>query len=58
MWEIGGDHADNAIQVESAKRKRQVPLDEHFDDCGDDVSFLTVDEPESKTFFGLLRNAV
>ena len=50
LWEIGGDHADNAIQAESSKRKRQVPLDEHFDDCGDDVSFLTVDDSESKAF--------
>ena len=46
-WEVG-DHADNAIQAESSKRKKQVPLDEVFDDCGDDVSFLTVDETEQK----------
>lgn len=43
-----GDHADNVIARASALRKKAVPIEEHFDDCGDDVSAITVDESKEK----------
>ena len=50
LFELG-DHADDAVAIESAKRKQQVPLDEVFDDCGDDTSQLELPEEVMFTYF-------
>ena len=42
-WVLG-DHADNEIQVVSAKRRKIMPVQEHYDDCGDDTSPLILPE--------------
>jgi hypothetical protein len=39
-----GDHADDAIAALSATRKKAIPIEEHFDDCGDDTTSLELPE--------------
>ena len=39
-----GDHAANDIAAVSATRRKPVPIEDHFDDCGDDVSALELPE--------------
>ena len=53
LFELG-DHADNAVSTESAKRRVQVPLDEVFDDCGDDTSQLDLPDEALFTYFEML----
>ena len=48
LWEIG-DHADTAVQDESSKRRKPVAIDEVYDDCGDDTSYLVLDGEEYYT---------
>jgi hypothetical protein len=44
-----GDHADDAIAAESAKRRVTVPFDEVFDDCGDDTTAIDLPEADAET---------
>lgn len=39
-----GDHADDDVQLESAKRRKTKPIEEHYDDCGDDTKSLDLPE--------------
>ena len=50
-WELG-DHADDAIQAESAIRKKSVKIQDHYDDCGDDIKFIELPN-ESQCMFVL-----
>ena len=43
LFELG-DHADDAIANESKIRRKTVPTDEHYDDCGEDVTALDLPE--------------
>lgn len=43
MYELG-DHADDVIANESKVRRKAPPVEEHFDDCGDDTSPLMENE--------------
>ena len=39
-----GDHADDLIQAASAVRRKVIPIEQHYDDCGNDVSALDLPE--------------
>ena len=39
-----GDHADDQIQAASAVRRKVIPIEQHYDDCGNDVSALDLPE--------------
>ena len=44
-----GDHADLAVAEASLVRKKAPPVEEHYDDCGDDVSAIEL--PEEVLFY-------
>ena len=52
-----GDHADNAIAEVSATRRKPIPIEEHFDDCGDDISAIHLDDVELSTFVKCFETA-
>ena len=47
LWELG-DHADDSIAQVSATRKKSIPIEDHFDDCGLDTS--SIDLPHESSF--------
>jgi hypothetical protein len=47
-----GDHADEASQETKKRNSSRVPIEEHYDDCGDDhTSILEADQHNSSTLF-------
>jgi hypothetical protein len=47
-----GDHADEASQETKRRNSTRIPVEEHYDDCGDDhTSILEADQNNNSTLF-------